>query len=148
LSISKNLSSTNGGFATLAGGAGEWKMRIVIHDALDEPSRFGVLCHELAHILLGHLGTDRDQWWPGRLNISRQTAEIEAEAVAHIVTNHLGLKGASIAYVSRYLKRGEVPSSVSVDYIAKIAGHIEQMATGKMQPRRPRPPPKKKKVRR
>jgi hypothetical protein len=69
-------------------------------------------------------------------------AEIEAEAVAHIVTNHLGLKGGSIAYVSRHLKRGEVPSTVSVDYIAKIAGHIEQMATGKMQPRRPRPPKK------
>jgi hypothetical protein len=136
----KTLSRTNGGFATLAGGAGEWKMRIAIHDGLDEPSRFDVLCHELAHILLGHLGTDWDQWWPGRLNISRPTAEIEAEAVAHIVTDHLGLKGASVAYMSRHLKSGEVPSSVSVDYIAKVAGHIEQIATGKMPPRRPRPP--------
>lgn len=94
----KSLSSTNGGFATLATRTAEWKMRIAIHDGLDEPSRFGVLCHELAHILLGHLGTDWDRWWPGRLNINRQTAEIEAEAVAHIVTNHLGLKGASIAF--------------------------------------------------
>ena len=143
----KTLSSTNGGFATLASGAGEWKMRIAIHDGLDEPSRFGVLCHELAHILLGHLGTDWDQWWPGRLNISRQTAEIEAEAVAHIVTSHLGLKGASVAYVSRHLKGQEVPTSVSIDYIAKVAGHVEKMATGKMPPRRPRPPPKKKDIR-
>src|SRR5258706_9473344 len=66
----KTLSSTNSGFATLAVGANEWKMRIAIHDGLDGPSRFGVLCHELAHILLGHLGTDWDQWWPGRLNLS------------------------------------------------------------------------------
>jgi hypothetical protein len=140
----KPLSSTHGGFATLAGSAGEWKMRIAIHDGLDGPSRFGVLCHEPAHILLGHLGTDWDQWWPGRLNLSRQTVEIEAESVAHIVTNHLGLKGSSAAYVSRHLRSGEVPSSVSVDYIAKVAGHIEQMATGKLQPRRARPLPKKK----
>lgn len=40
-----------------------------------------------------------------------------------------------------------MPSSVSIDYIAKVAGHIEQMATGKLQPRRPRPLPKKKGVR-
>jgi len=139
----KTLSSTNSGFATLARGSGEEKMRIAIHDGLDEPSRFGVLCHELAHILLGHLGTDWDQWWPGRLNLDKRTVEIEAESVAYIVTNHLGLKGSSVAYVSRHLKSGEVPQSVSVDYIAKVAGHIEQMATGKMQPRRPRPPRKK-----
>jgi hypothetical protein len=64
---------------------------------LDGPSQFGVLCYELAHILLGHLGTDWDQWWPGRMN--RQTVEIEAEAVACIVTSHLGLKASSTVYV-------------------------------------------------
>ena len=51
----KILSSTNVGFATLAHGTGEWKMRIAIHSQLDEPSRYGTLCHELAHIYLGHL---------------------------------------------------------------------------------------------
>ena len=57
-------------------------MRVVVHDALDEPSRFGVLCHELAHILLGHLGGDAHGWWPPRLNLDHDTVEIEAEAVA------------------------------------------------------------------
>src|SRR2546430_578987 len=33
------LSSTNAGFAELERGTGKWKMRIVIHNALDEPSR-------------------------------------------------------------------------------------------------------------
>ena len=86
------LSSTNAGFATLARGADEWKMRIALHDGLDEPSRLGVLCHELAHILLGHLGADKDLWWPCRTNLTRQTVEIEAESVAYIVTSRLGLK--------------------------------------------------------
>jgi hypothetical protein len=114
-------------------------MRIAIHDQLNGPSQFGILCHELAHILLGHLGTDSDQWWPSRLNLDKRTIEIEAESVAYIVTNHLGLEGSSAAYVSRHLmKGGEVPQSVSLDYVVKIAGHIERMATRKMQPRRPR----------
>jgi hypothetical protein len=63
--------------------------------------------------------------------------------VAYIVTNHVGLKGSSAAYVSRHLKGGDVSPSVSLHYIAKVAGHMEQMATTKMQPRRSRPPPKK-----
>jgi len=48
----KILSSTNAGFATLAHSTGEWKMRIAIHSKLDEPSQYGTLCHELAHIYL------------------------------------------------------------------------------------------------
>ena len=63
------------------------KMRIAIHAELDPPSRYGVVCHELAHILLGHLGTDADYWWPSRMNLDHKTVEIEAEATAYIVTS-------------------------------------------------------------
>jgi hypothetical protein len=124
----KPLSSTHGGFATIALGTGDWKMRIAVHDGLDEPSRFGVLCHELAHIFLGHLGTEHDHWWPSRTNLDRTSIEVEAEAVAFIVTRHLGLVGSSVAYVSRYLKSDAVPETISLDLIAKVAGKIERMA--------------------
>ena len=134
----KTLSSTHGGFATLARATGDWKMRVVVHDQLDAPSRFGVLCHELAHILLGHLGSDWDHWWPARTNLSRAPIEVEAEAVAWIATTRLGLEGASAAYVSRHLKEGQTPIGVSTDMIAKTAGHIERMAREKLAPRRPR----------
>jgi len=127
----KNLSSANSGFATFARGQDGWKMRIAIHNELDEPSCFGVLCHELAHIFLGHLGADKDLWWPSRSNLTRTTAEIEAEAVAFIVTSQMELKGASAAYISRYLGNNDkFPESVSIDYIAKVAGKIERMAKG------------------
>lgn len=86
----KPLSQTNGGFVTYGRKMSEWKMRIAIHDKLDEPSRFGVLCHELAHVFLGHLGTDIDHWWPSRSSLDHSTIEIEAEAVAYIITNRLG----------------------------------------------------------
>ena len=125
----KSLSSSNSGFATIARADSGFKMRVVIHEQLDEPSRFGVLCHELAHIFLGHLGGDSDYWWPSRYNLDHSTMEIEAESVAYIVTNHLGLKGSSAAYVCSHLRgKDEVPKSVSLDNIAKVSGKLKQMA--------------------
>jgi len=136
----KTLSSTNAGFATIAASEGEggWKMRIAIHDALDEPSRFGVLCHELAHIYLGHLGSDGDHWWPSRRELSHHTVEIEAEATAFIVSSRFGLSGASARYVSHHLGYDPIPSSVSLDLIAKTAGRLERMAKETLRARRER----------
>jgi hypothetical protein len=45
-------------------------------------SQFGTLCHELAHIYLGHLGTDREHWWPSRTDLDVRAVEIEAESTA------------------------------------------------------------------
>ena len=134
----KTLSSTHAGFATVARGSGDWKMRIAIHDGLDEASRFGVLCHELAHIFSGHLGSDRDHWWPIRISLDHHVIEIEAEAAAYIVTTRFGLEGASASYVSRHLKEGRPPKTVSLDMIAKVAGRIERMARKTLPSRRPR----------
>jgi hypothetical protein len=131
----KALSSTNAGFATLAAGQGNSKMRIVVHHELDPPSCYGALCHELAHIYLGHLGSDREGWWPSRGDLNQRAMEIEAEAVAYVVTRRAGLSGASPQYVSRYLDSQTPLQSVSVDLIAKVAGRLEEMATRRL-PRR------------
>lgn len=134
----KKLSSTNAGFATFSRELYEWKMRIAIHDELNKPSRFGVLCHELAHIYLGHLGTDNDHWWPSRQNLNLQTVEIEAESVAYIVTTRLGLSGSSDEYLSGHMKSNELPESVSIDLIAKVSGKLEQMTKILLPKRRER----------
>jgi len=134
----KKHSSTSAGFATIDRTTKSGKMRISIHDELDEPSRFGVLCHEMAHIFLGHLGSDQDRWWPSRRNLTHHSIEIEAEAVAFIVTKRLGLQGSSISYLASHLTSKKIPDGVSIDYIAKVAGKIEEMATGKV------PAPKRK----
>ena len=76
-----------------------YKMRIVIHDKLDERSRYSVLCHELAHIYLGHVGTDKDNQWPCLINLTHSTIEIEAEVVSYIVTLQVGLKSPSDSYL-------------------------------------------------
>jgi len=136
----KTLSSSNAGFATIAAGQGGWKMRIAIHDQLDEPSRFGVLCHELGHIYLGHLGSDKDHWWPSRKELNHRTVEIEAEATAFIVSSRFGLKGASARYVSRHLGNDPMPKTVSLDLVAKTAGRLEKMAKETLGVRRERRP--------
>ena len=136
----KTLSSTHAGFATIARDSGDWKMRIVVHDGLNEASRFGVLCHELAHIFSGHLGSDRDHWWPSRISLDHHAIEIEAESAAHVVTARFGLTGASARYVSRHLKGNRPPKAVSLDMIAKVAGRIERMARESLPSRQPRGP--------
>lgn len=59
-----------------------------------------VLCHELAHILSGHLGCDQGHWWPSRMGLGLHTIGIEAEAATCIVTSRLVLEGASVSHVS------------------------------------------------
>ncbi len=96
----KELSSTMGGFATSEVHNPGYKMRIVIRKELDTKSCYNVMCHELAHIYLGHLGTDKDNWWPCRINLTHRAVEIEAEAVSYIVGIRLGLLPPSAAYLS------------------------------------------------
>lgn len=133
----KPLSSTNAGFATVARDNPQAKMRIALHDQLSPESRYGVLCHELAHIYLGHLGTDQDGWWPSRVGLDLRTIEIEAESVAYIVAERAGLQGTSDAYLAGYLRGEDLPKSVSLDWIGKVASRIEEMSRRKM-PDRPK----------
>ena len=133
------LSSTNAGFATISVGHVGMKMRIGLHNELDAPSRYGVLVHELAHIYLGHLGGDRDGWWPSRSDLPRRAMEVEAEAVAYIVSRRSSLTGSSPTYVSCYLDGDATLKAISLDLIAKVAGRIEEMGErilGKHRPRR------------
>ena len=130
------LSSTNAGFATISAGQGGMKMRIGLRDELDEPSEYGVLLHELAHIYLGHLGGDKDGWWPSRGDLARRAMEVEAESVAYIVSRRAGLTGASPRYVSRYLDSDATLRTISLDLIAKVAGRLQGMGTSTLGKRR------------
>jgi len=132
----KELSSVQAGFATTRVRDAHWKMRVAIHDGLDDPSRFGVLCHELAHIHLGHLGADADGFWPSRGGLDHAAMEVEAESVAYVVGTRLDLEGSSPAYVSDHMPDGKLPVGVSLDLIAKVSGLIEKMASGSLPPRR------------
>lgn len=135
------LSSTNAGFATVSTGQDGMKMRIGLHSELNEPSTYGVLLHELAHIYLGHLGGDKDGWWPSRWGLPLRTMEVEAETVAYIVSRRAYLKGASAQYVSRYLDSEETLRAISLDFMAKVADRLEHMGTTTLARRPPRRTP-------
>jgi len=124
----KPLSSTHGGFVTTRlYESGAYKMRIVLSDKLTEPQAYAVLCHEIGHILLGHLGTDEDRWWPCRINLSHDAVEVEAESVSYMVAARLGLETASDAYLAGFAKNDRIPEGVSLELIVKVAGKIEEM---------------------
>ncbi|MFH1081687.1 MAG: ImmA/IrrE family metallo-endopeptidase [Pseudomonadota bacterium] len=125
---SKTLSTTHGGFVTTRlYDTAKYKMRIVLHDKLSEAESYAVLCHEIGHILLGHLGTDEDHWWPCRIGLTHDAIEVEAESVSYMVAARLGLETSSDAYLAGYAKDGKIPEGVSLDLIAKVAGRISEM---------------------
>lgn len=135
----KQLSSVLGGYATYKlDRTSGYKMLIALNNKLEAQSKFSVLIHEMAHILLGHLGGDIDKWWPSRSNLTSATCEIEAESVSYIVCNRLGIETSAPTYLSTYIKSTEIPMSVSVDLIFKVAGKLEQMANTKLPKKKSR----------
>lgn len=133
----KPLSSTFGGFATTRlYEPADFKMRIAIHDGLKPAEKYAVLCHELGHILLGHLGTDEDHWWPCRIGLTHAAIEVEAESVSFMVATRLGLNTSSAAYLAGYAKNGKIPDGVSLDLIVKVAGKITEMGDHTMMKRK------------
>jgi hypothetical protein len=132
----KELSSTMGGFATSEVHDPIYKMRVVIRKELDTKSCYNVMCHELAHIYLGHLGTDKDNWWPCRINLTHRAVEIEAEAVSYIVGTRLGLNPSSAAYLAGYVAEGHPMDNISVELIAKVSGKLLEMGERKMPQRK------------
>ncbi len=112
------------------------ELTVTIREQMDEPSRYLTLCHELAHVYLGHLGpSDRGSRWPCRANLSYANVEIEAEAVACIVCERQGLSTTSDMYLANFLKRPEIPNEVGMELIAKAADRILNMGKRKMPDR-------------
>lgn len=88
--------------------------------------QFATLCHEIAHIYLGHLGGDPDGKWPSRIGLNRIQRELEAESVAYIVCRRRNLITLSADYLAGYWSKPVDKENVSVDMIMKVAGRIEQ----------------------
>ena len=131
----KPMGQLRAGFATSRVHDSRWKLRIGIRAELNDADAYSVLCHELAHIYLGHMGTDTDSWWPHRLNLPYAVTEIEAEATAYIVCRRAGLRTHSAAYLSSYVDEESNLQSVSLDLVSRVAGRIEEMGRRLLPPR-------------
>src|SRR5581483_1704360 len=122
----KSMGRLHGGFATARLNDGRWKMRVALRAELDEAAMYAALCHELAHIFLGHVGPDKDGCWPCRLNLTYAVTEIEAEAVAHIVCARAGLRTHAAEYLSSFVEEGDELDAISLDLVSRVAGRIEE----------------------
>ena len=86
---------------------------------------FASVCHELGHLFCFHL-TAPNTWkdWPLR-QISIDAVEFEAESVAWLVCEIMGIENPSEMYLSNYLNdNDEIPYDVSVDRILSATKEI------------------------
>ena len=131
----KPMGPLRGGFSTARAHDHHCKMRIGLREGLDEAAAYAVLCHELAHVYLGHLGADKEGGWPYRLNLSHNVAEIEAESAAHIVCRRAGLSTHAAEFLSSYMEDSSDLDSISIDLVSRAAGRIEEMGRRLLPPR-------------
>lgn len=117
---------------------GATKIYIEINDTLDDTATYATLCHELAHIYLGHLGNDKDNWWPDRRFLTKEQKELEAEAASYLVCDRTGLVTKSAEYLSLYLRNEKDLEVISIDWIVRVAGLIERMSEKKLPERKDR----------
>jgi hypothetical protein len=133
--VRQAMGPLQGGFATVRAPEPGWKMRVGLRADLDEAGAYAALCHELAHVYLGHVGADRDGWWPYRVSVTEAVAEIEAESAAYIVCARAGVRTRSAEYLSSFVEDSEDLDAISLDLISRVAARIEEMGRGLLPPR-------------
>lgn len=119
-------------------------MSIAFHPRYGAPDAdfYGVLCHEVAHILLGHLGEivfrrkGRGRAVGKRIAKDRRSLpthvrEIEAELAAWIVMGSLGIEKNSASYVATWLTGQDDISRLGMSEVLRIAGKIQEMGKRK-----------------
>jgi IrrE N-terminal-like domain len=101
---------------------------IVLNSAGDLRRQFATLVHELAHVLLGHLGEDSRRQIPDRHALPRHVRELEAEAVAFVVTAEFGLDIYAEKYLAGY--RPEDAPLVGENHVVFAAGTLVRVIKG------------------
>jgi hypothetical protein len=112
------------------------KAFITINTKFDDEAAYATLCHELAHVFLGHLGNDADEWWPNRRDLPTNPGELEAEAVSYLVLNRLGLETKSAEYLAGYIHSPDDLKNISPGSIVKVASLIERMGRKMIAPKK------------
>jgi hypothetical protein len=112
-----------------------------LNDGQDGITKFATLCHELAHLYCGHLGTPNEKFWPDRHHVDHATAEFEAESAAAIAIWQLDPRAELPPYLHQHLKEnGTVPDAMSLERVMTTAGLLIQMATETLPVRKVREP--------
>lgn len=94
---------------------------------------FASICHELGHLLCGHLQMPyhwTEKRWETR-SVGHDVEELEAESVSWLVCERLGVGNPSETYLHNFFdegkRNGEMIRSVSIDSILSATKYIESM---------------------
>ncbi len=127
--ITKQLSYFNGGYVTTAI---RGNPEIYLKEGASNEENLSVLIHELAHLMLGHLGqielkrTEKGK--PYRIEgrkLSRSAEELEAETISFLLCKKLGLETRSAEYIAGYITHENDLLQFSYEQVIKTADRIE-----------------------
>jgi len=110
-------------------------------ESLSPEATYATIVHELGHLYCGHLGMPYLDWkeWPDRRWLDLEMREVEAESVAYLVCQRLGVATTSDKYLAGWWKDDkELPSSYSLEQVMRVSGLIESMSRRRLPPR-PKP---------
>ena len=96
--------------------------------------KFCTLCHELAHIFCGHLGT-LEGLTDGREVKNVASRETEAELCAFLVARRFGVTPNAADYLGWYSEGGQVPD-FSLESVLVATGKIEALFRGNLRRRK------------
>lgn len=89
--------------------------------------QFATLVHELGHLFLGHLGSDKDLNIPERPTMDVAQQEVEAESVAFLCCARNGVISKSQTYLANYVKANTNVDMLDLYQIMRAAGQVETL---------------------
>ncbi len=101
--------------------------RMFINRNHSAPTQFVTLAHELGHLFLGHLGSDKKLNIPYRDPGGHAQQELETESVAYVVCARNGVTSKSETYLSDYVKENTTVDQVDVYQVLRAAGQVETL---------------------
>ena len=89
--------------------------------------QFATIAHELGHLFLGHLGSDKVLKIPRRYRMDHIQMELEAESVSYLVCARNGVRSKSETYLSDYVAPGTTIDDIDIYQIMRAAGQVETL---------------------
>lgn len=88
---------------------------------------FAGIVHELAHFFSHHLSPVKSEWWKPRNNLNTTEKEFEAETIAWLICERLGVKNPSEKYLALYIDENDEIPSISLENVLKATNTIESL---------------------
>ncbi len=123
-------------FANPADKASRSTYRVTINRNHSPATQFATLAHELAHLFLGHIGSDSHLGIRQRTGLDERTREIEAESVSYLACVRHAVESRATPYLSNQLASDGALPDIDVYTIMRAAGAVEQMLRNKTSNRR------------